>query len=104
MSKVEPLFEKFFQFNRQKQEVRLGHYNVTATPDFDFTICYTKRVYDNDTPWQAENALVLSLPVLVTQILLTIVVTRVLIFLLKPFRQPRFVAETIVSVANSNPI
>jgi hypothetical protein len=47
--------------------------------------------------WQGDNPLEFALPLLIVQICLVLIVTRVLAFLLRPFRQPRVIAEIIVS-------
>ncbi|KAG1346497.1 cation/H(+) antiporter 18 [Cocos nucifera] len=47
--------------------------------------------------FQGENPLHSSLPLVILQICLVVVITRSLAFLLKPLRQPRVIAEIIVS-------
>lgn len=47
--------------------------------------------------FQGENPLDFALPLLILQIILVVVFTRFLAFLLKPLRQPRVIAEVIVS-------
>lgn len=47
--------------------------------------------------WKAENPLVESLPTFVLQLALTLLTVRLLLLILKPFRQPRFMAEILVS-------
>ncbi|XP_058077282.1 cation/H(+) antiporter 19-like [Magnolia sinica] len=45
--------------------------------------------------WQGDNPLDYSLPLVIIQICLVVVLTRTLAFFLKPFRQPRVIAEII---------
>ena len=47
--------------------------------------------------FQGENPLDYALPLAIVQICLVVVVTRGLAYLLRPLRQPRVVAEIIVS-------
>jgi hypothetical protein len=47
--------------------------------------------------FQGENPLDYALPLVILQICLVIVVTRGLAYLLRPLRQPRVIAEIIVS-------
>ena len=47
--------------------------------------------------FQHENPLDYALPLLILQICLVVAFTRTLAFLLKPLRQPRVIAEIIVS-------
>lgn len=47
--------------------------------------------------WQGDNPLDYALPLIILQICLVVVLTRGLAFLLKPLRQPRVIAEIIVS-------
>lgn len=48
--------------------------------------------------FQGEDPLQFALPLLIVQICLVVMLTRVLTYLLRPLRQPRVVAEIIVSV------
>lgn len=48
--------------------------------------------------FQGDDPLDFALPLLIIQICLVIVLTRLLAYLLRPLRQPRVVAEIIVSV------
>lgn len=51
----------------------------------------------SDGVFQGENPLHSALPLAILQICVVVVLTRVLAFLLRPLRQPRVVAEIIVS-------
>lgn len=47
--------------------------------------------------FQGDDPLHFALPLLILQICLVVVLTRVLAYLLRPLRQPRVIAEIIVS-------
>lgn len=47
--------------------------------------------------WQGDNPLNYSLPLFILQLTLVVVTTRMLVFILKPLRQPRVIAEILVS-------
>lgn len=48
--------------------------------------------------WQGDNPLHFAFPLLIVQTTLVLLVSRSLAFLLKPLRQPKVIAEIIVSV------
>jgi len=52
--------------------------------------------------WQGDNPMNFALPLLIVQICIVLFVTRTLAFLLKPLRQPRVIAEIIVSSFPAN--
>lgn len=47
--------------------------------------------------WQGDNPLDYAFPLLIVQTTLILVVSRSLAFLLKPLRQPKVIAEIVVS-------
>lgn len=47
--------------------------------------------------FQGDNPLDYALPLAIVQIVLVIILTRLLAFLMKPLRQPRVIAEIVVS-------
>lgn len=51
----------------------------------------------SDGIFQGENPLNSALPLAILQICVVVVLTRILAFLLRPLRQPRVIAEIIVS-------
>ena len=53
-----------------------------------------------DGVFQGENPLNSALPLAILQICIVIVLTRVLAFMLRPLRQPRVIAEIIVSCSS----
>jgi hypothetical protein len=54
----------------------------------------------SDGIFQGENPLNSALPLAILQICVVVVLTRGLAFLLRPLRQPRVIAEIIVSSLN----
>ncbi|CAK9212183.1 unnamed protein product [Sphagnum troendelagicum] len=59
--------------------------------------CIMPMAVTSNGVWQGDNPIHFSLPLLIVQITLVIVVTRALGLLVKPFHQPRVIAEIIVS-------
>jgi hypothetical protein len=53
----------------------------------------------SDGVFQGENPLHSALPLAILQICIVVVLTRVLAFILRPLRQPRVIAEIIVSAS-----
>ena len=69
--------------------------NTTAT-------CPPKTMPDTSNGvWQGDVPIHYALPLLIIQITLVLAITRALAFLLKPLRQPRVIAEIIVSSQSS---
>jgi hypothetical protein len=54
----------------------------------------------SDGVFQGENPLNSALPLAILQICIVVVLTRVLAFMLRPLRQPRVIAEIIVSCSS----
>ncbi|XP_051115102.1 cation/H(+) antiporter 15-like [Andrographis paniculata] len=61
-------------------------------------VCYAPSMISSNGIWQGDNPLDYSLPLFIVQVILIIFTTRVLVFLLKPFRQPRVIAEILGGV------
>ena len=59
-------------------------------------VCYAPTMITTNGIWQGDNPLDYSLPLFILQLTLIVVTTRALVFLLKPFRQPRVIAEILV--------
>ncbi|XP_076907183.1 cation/H(+) antiporter 15-like [Bidens hawaiensis] len=64
----------------------------------DTIICYAPLMITTQGIWQGDNPLKYSLPLFLLQLILVVVTTRVLVFLLKPFRQPRVISEILGGV------
>ncbi|KAL8243349.1 hypothetical protein R6Q59_009607 [Mikania micrantha] len=64
----------------------------------DTIICYAPLMITTHGIWQGDNPLKYSLPLLLLQLTLVVLTTRILVFLLKPFRQPRVISEILGGV------
>lgn len=60
-------------------------------------VCYSPMMITTNGIWQGVNPLEFSLPLFILQVAVIVVTTRLLVVLLKPFRQPRVIAEILVS-------
>ncbi|KAJ3708699.1 hypothetical protein LUZ61_012404 [Rhynchospora tenuis] len=73
--------------------------NFTPTTDEEKgVVCYSPTMISSSGMWQGVSPLNFSLPLFIVQISVIVVVTRILVILLKPFRQPRVIAEIIAGV------
>lgn len=70
--------------------------NATALVN-QTVVCYTPSMVTTNGVWQGDNPIDFALPVFILQTTLIVVVTRILVFALKPLRQPRVIAEILVS-------
>ncbi|KAL7111381.1 hypothetical protein ACP275_05G083300 [Erythranthe tilingii] len=61
-------------------------------------VCYAPTMITTNGIWQGDNPLDYSLPLFILQVLLIIVTIRFLVFILKPFRQPRVISEILGGV------
>ncbi|PHT58113.1 Cation/H(+) antiporter 15 [Capsicum baccatum] len=61
-------------------------------------VCYAPTMITTTGIWQGDNPLDYSLPLFIVQLTLVVVVTRLLVFILKPIRQPRVIAEILGGV------
>lgn len=68
----------------------------------DNIVCYTPTMITTNGVWQGENPLDFALPLFILQLTLVVVFTRIIVFILKPFRQPRVIAEILVSFISLN--
>lgn len=72
---------------------------VTAANKSDSTIvCYAPTMITTNGVWQGDNPLDYSLPLFILQLSLVVLTTRLFVFLLKPFRQPRVISEILGGV------
>ncbi|KAK4264738.1 hypothetical protein QN277_025871 [Acacia crassicarpa] len=69
--------------------------NDNSTSVLEEIICYTPTLVTTNGIWQGDNPLNYSLPLFILQLTLVVVATRIFVFLLKPFRQPRVVSEIL---------
>ena len=59
--------------------------------------CGKPMVAVSNGAWQGDNPIQFALPLLILQICLVLIVTRGLALILRPLRQPRVIAEIMVS-------
>ncbi|GJZ70382.1 cation/H(+) antiporter 15 [Tanacetum coccineum] len=64
----------------------------------DTIVCYAPLMITTHGIWQGDDPLNYSLPLFLLQLILVVVTTRVLVFLLKPLRQPRVISEILGGV------
>ncbi|KAG6605320.1 Cation/H(+) antiporter 15, partial [Cucurbita argyrosperma subsp. argyrosperma] len=64
----------------------------------DKIVCYAPRMITTNGVWQGDNPLEYSLPLFILQLTMVVMMTRALVFLLKPFRQPRVISEILGGV------
>ncbi|KAJ0020285.1 hypothetical protein Pint_32104 [Pistacia integerrima] len=77
---------------------QLEKYNTSNSTGVEIQVCYMRNVSTDSTLWQIDNPLDQHLPDLVMQLCLIILFTRIVMFLLQPLRQPRFVSELIAGI------
>ncbi|EPS59039.1 hypothetical protein M569_15772, partial [Genlisea aurea] len=58
-------------------------------------VCYAPTMVTTRGVWQGDNPLDYSLPLFLLQLMLVILITRALVFAMKPLRQPRVVSEIL---------
>ncbi|KAJ0039646.1 hypothetical protein Pint_27366 [Pistacia integerrima] len=69
---------------------------MSAANKSDETIvCYAPNMITTNGVWQGDNPLDYSLPLFILQLSMVVVTTRILVFILKPFRQPRVISEIV---------
>ncbi|KAJ4767073.1 Cation/H(+) antiporter 15 [Rhynchospora pubera] len=79
--------------NMTKAVVHVASSNNTAG-----VICSSRMLVTTNGIWKGTNPLDYSLPLFILQMTIIVVMTRVLVVLLKPFRQPRVIAEIMAGV------
>jgi len=77
----------------KKEEKKMGDTNASA----DEMVCYSPTMITTNGIWQGENPLDYALPLFILQVILVVIATRIFVFILKPIRQPRVIAEILVS-------
>ncbi|CAJ2641509.1 unnamed protein product [Trifolium pratense] len=64
----------------------------------EYIVCYAPTMITTNGIWEGDNPLDYSLPLFILQLTLVVAATRIFVFLLKPFRQPRVIAEILGGV------
>ncbi|KAL0329583.1 UNVERIFIED_CONTAM: Cation/H(+) antiporter 15 [Sesamum radiatum] len=67
----------------------------TANKTEQTIVCYAPTMITTNGIWQGDNPLDYSLPLFILQLTLVVVTTRILVFALKPLRQPRVISEIL---------
>ncbi|WOG86266.1 hypothetical protein DCAR_0205467 [Daucus carota subsp. sativus] len=58
-------------------------------------VCYSPTMITTNGIWQGDSPLDYSLPLFILQVTLVVTITRLLVFILKPLRQPRVISEIL---------
>ncbi|XP_068669010.1 cation/H(+) antiporter 15-like [Aristolochia californica] len=58
-------------------------------------VCYSPTMITTNGIWQGDNPLAYSLPLFILQVTLVVLTTRTLVFVFRPLRQPKVVAEIL---------
>ena len=70
--------------------------NATMPKASSTVVCYSPMMITTNGIWQGFNPLEFSLPLFILQTSIIVVTTRLLVLVLRPFRQPRVIAEILV--------
>ncbi|KAK7282313.1 hypothetical protein RIF29_10985 [Crotalaria pallida] len=73
------------------------HHKGNASSD-EYIVCYAPTMITTNGIWQGDNPLDYSLPLFILQLSLVVAATRMFVFILKPFRQPRVISEVLGGV------
>ncbi|KDP20370.1 hypothetical protein JCGZ_05253 [Jatropha curcas] len=84
--------------NNQTKGLSDGEYIVLRGAGNTITACYYEKVTNDKAFWKSEYSLINSLPYFVIQLSLMMLCIRLLFIVLKPLRQPRFLAELLSGV------
>ncbi|OAY83102.1 Cation/H(+) antiporter 15, partial [Ananas comosus] len=71
--------------------------NVTRAGN-NMVICYSPTMITTSGVWQGVNPLEFALPLFILQTVVIVLTTRLLVLFLKPFRQPRVIAEIVSGI------
>ncbi|KAJ6740956.1 CATION/H + ANTIPORTER [Salix purpurea] len=76
---------------------------MAANNTVETIVCYAPTMITTNGIWQGDNPLDYSLPLFILQLSLVVITTRLLVYILKPFRQPRVISEILgVFASDSN--
>ncbi|PNY01249.1 cation H(+) antiporter 15-like protein [Trifolium pratense] len=68
---------------------------VLKNTTLDEMVCYSPTMITTNGIWQGDNPLDYALPLFILQVILVVIATRIFVFILKPIRQPRVIAEIL---------
>ncbi|PIA48166.1 hypothetical protein AQUCO_01400623v1 [Aquilegia coerulea] len=72
--------------------------NVTLNGTEASIVCYSPRMILANGLWNGDNPLDYSVPLFILQLMLIVITTRIIVYILKPLRQPRVVSEILGGV------
>ena len=81
---------------KKERKKEMGDVVSSVNKTDDLIVCYSPTMITTNGIWQGDNPLDYSLPLFILQLTLVVVITRLLVFLLKPLRQPRVISEILV--------
>ncbi|KAL6013181.1 Cation/H(+) antiporter 15 [Asimina triloba] len=73
------------------------HYAQNVT-EMNEVVCYTPSMMLSNGVWSGESPMAFTIPVFVVQLTIIIVTSRILVFVLRPLRQPRVVSEILTGL------
>ncbi|KAG2399453.1 Cation/H(+) antiporter 15 Protein CATION/H+ EXCHANGER 15 [Vigna angularis] len=79
-------------------EINMRKMEEATNKSDDYIVCYAPTMITTNGVWQGDNPLDYSLPLFILQLTLVVIATRLFVFILKPFRQPRVIAEVLGGV------
>ncbi|KAK2643412.1 hypothetical protein Ddye_025175 [Dipteronia dyeriana] len=87
------------KLNRTDAEtIQFGRYNISNASGYEINACFMQNITGGDSVWQIQNPLANYLPGLAMQVGLMIFISRIFMFILKPLRQHRFIAEVFAGI------
>ncbi|KAL5832827.1 hypothetical protein ACOSQ3_016501 [Xanthoceras sorbifolium] len=75
-----------------------GKYFVQNFSGYEISVCYITNKTIGNTPWQNQNSVSTYLPSLAVQLGFMIFFRHLLVYLLKPLHQPRFIAQVVAGI------
>ncbi|MBA0861429.1 hypothetical protein Goshw_027758 [Gossypium schwendimanii] len=71
---------------------------MATTRAEDLIVCYSPKMVTAKGIWKGDNPLDYSIPLVILQMTIVVATTRIMVFVLKPLRQPRVVSEILGGV------
>ncbi|MBA0638081.1 hypothetical protein Godav_029355 [Gossypium davidsonii] len=71
---------------------------MATTRAEDLIVCYSPKMVTAKGIWKGDNPLDYSIPLVILQMTIVVATTRIMVFILKPLRQPRVVSEILGGV------
>ncbi|KAE8697404.1 Cation/H(+) antiporter 15 [Hibiscus syriacus] len=64
----------------------------------DIIVCYGPKTLNTNGAWIGDSPLDYSIPIIILQMMIVVATTRLIVFILRPLRQPRVVSEVLGGV------